>query len=184
MSRTTRAPLAMEHALLGFLRRRPMHGYELYQQLCDPHGLWLIWRIKQSQLYALLAKLESEGLVSATLQTQETRPPRRVFRLTRAGRDRFLTWVRSPVPHGRDLRQDFLAKLYFAAREGAGAAAALVAVQQAECRAWLDERRTGSPADGAPFEALVKNFRLHQIEAMLAWLDTGTPALIAAAADS
>src|SRR5947209_20400002 len=118
MSRMQRDPLALEHALLGLLRRQPMHGYELYQRLTDPAGLWLIWRMKQSQLYALLTRLEAEGYLAADLQLQDARPPRKIFHLTRAGRERFLAWVRAPVPHGRELRQDFLAKFYFALREG------------------------------------------------------------------
>src|SRR6476620_11890304 len=97
MSRIERNPLAMEYALLGFLRRRPMHGYEIYQRLADPEGLWLVWRMKQSQLYALLLRLESEGFIASTLQQQDTRPPRKIFRLTRLGRERYLAWVHSAV---------------------------------------------------------------------------------------
>src|ERR1700686_164320 len=101
MSRTERHPLAMELALLGFLRRRPMHGYEIYQHLTDPEGLWLVWRLKQSQLYALLLRLEAEDFITSTLQPQDAHPPRKFFKLTRAGRERYLAWVRSAVPHGR-----------------------------------------------------------------------------------
>lgn len=79
-------------------------------------GLWLVWRIKQSQLYALLAKLEAEGCIASTLHPQDAWPPRKVFKLTRTGRERYLAWVRSAVPHGRELRQDFFGKLYFALR--------------------------------------------------------------------
>ena len=72
-------PLTTEHALLGFLRRRPMYGYEIHQQLTHPTGLGLVWRLKQSQLYALLAKLEEAGYVTTTIEPQETRPPRKIF---------------------------------------------------------------------------------------------------------
>ncbi|MCZ7573422.1 MAG: PadR family transcriptional regulator [Ardenticatenaceae bacterium] len=169
-----RLPLTTEHALLGFLRRRPMYGYEIYQQLSDPAGLGLVWRLKQSQLYALLARLEHEGYITATLEPQDARPPRKVFRLTEAGREAFLAWVQSPVPRGRALRLEFLAKLYFARHEGLGVVERLVAAQRAACQSWRAEQQAQAAArrDAHPYDWLVCQFRIGQIEAMLAWLDT------------
>ncbi len=173
MSPMVRLPLTLEHALLGLLREQPRHGYDLYQRLSDPAGLGLIWRLKQSQLYALLAKLEAEGYLTATLKPQEARPTRRIYRLTPAGRAAYLAWVRSPVPHGRQLRQEFLAKLYFARREGSPLEAELITRQQELCRGWLAAQRALSDQRGAAgsFAWLVSEYRLGQIEAMLAWLD-------------
>lgn len=174
MSPMVPLPLTTEHALLGFLRQRPMYGYEIHQQLSDPAGLGLVWRLKQSQLYALLAKLEREGYISAEVEPQETRPPRKVFRLSETGRDAFLEWVQSPVGRGRELRLDFLAKLYFAQREGPAVVSRLIERQQATCEAWRAEQQAHAEAlrDAHPYEWLVCQFRIGQIEAMLAWLDT------------
>jgi DNA-binding PadR family transcriptional regulator len=173
MSRTERNPLTMEHALLGFLRQRPMHGYEIYQHLTDPHGLWLVWRMKQSQLYALLAKLEAEEYITSSLHPQDARPPRKVYKLTRTGRGRFLAWMRSPVPHGRELRQDFLAKLYFALQDAPAVTAELIDGQRAACRSWLLAMQAPERDDlnDRSFAGLVGRFRLGQIESMLKWLD-------------
>jgi DNA-binding PadR family transcriptional regulator len=173
MSRLS-SPLTTEHALLGFLRQQPMHGYEIYQRLSDPNGLGPVWRLKQSQLYALLAKLEEESYLTVTVELQDTRPPRKIFQLTEAGRAAFLAWVESPVPHGRTLRLDFLAKLYFAQREGPEIALHLIEAQRALCRSWLTAQQQEAHAlSGArPYEWLVHQFRIGQIEAMLAWLDT------------
>lgn len=173
MSPMTRLPLTTEHALLGFLRQRPMYGYEIYQQLSDAEGLGLVWRLKQSRLYALLAKLEQAGYVSATIESQDPRPPRKVFELTSAGRDAFLAWVERPVPHGREFRVDFLAKLYFARSEGPAVVARLVERQRAACRKWLEAQAAQAEElrEAQPFEWLVHEFRVGQLEAMLAWLD-------------
>lgn len=169
----TKLPLTIEHALLGFLHREPLHGYELYQQLTDPAGLWLVWRIKLSQLYALLTKLEKTGYISATLQPQENRPPRKVFALTERGDAAYHAWVQSPVLHGRMMRQEFLAKLFFALREGQAVARQLITRQRAESRQWLAEYapRSHDFSDQPNFATLVNQFRSHQIEAVLAWLD-------------
>ena len=178
MSPMIRSPLTIEHALLGFLRRQPGHGYEIYQQLCDPAGLGLVWRIKQSQLYALLAKLEDKGYVTATLEPQGTRPPRKVFELTPAGRNVFLEWVQSPVPHGRQLRLDFLAKLYFARREDL--ATQLIERQRITCGEWLAAQQEQANAVEAnqPYDWLVYRFRIGQIQAMLNWLDVCEQTLV------
>jgi DNA-binding PadR family transcriptional regulator len=187
MSRTERHPLTMEHALLGFLRQRPMHGYEIYQRITDPDGLWLVWRMKQSQLYALLIRLEAEEYITSTLQPQDAHPPRKVYKLTRAGRERYLDWVRSAVPHGRELRQDFFGKLYFALQEGPEVAAQLLARQREACHTWLADMRAAQELsdESVPglhldpsFESLVSQFRIGQIESMLEWLDASEQKLL------
>jgi DNA-binding PadR family transcriptional regulator len=175
MSPMPRLPLTIEHSLLGFLRHKPMHGYEIHQQFAEPGGLGAVWRLKQSQLYALLARLEEDGYVTGAIQAQadSARPPRRVFRLTRSGREAFLDWVRSPVLHGRQIRLEFLAKLYFARQESDALVAQLIERQRVACRDWLAAQRklAGSADQAQPYEWLVSQFRIGQIEAMLHWLD-------------
>src|SRR3712207_428899 len=114
MSPMVKLPLTLEHALLGFLWQRPMHAYEIHQMLKEARALGLIWHLKQSQLYALLARLEEEGYITSITEPQGTRPPRRVMHLTSQGREAFQRWLVEPVAHGRDFRQEFLAKLFFA----------------------------------------------------------------------
>lgn len=168
------ASFTMEYALLGFFRHHPRHGYELYQQFSDPTGLWQVWRLKQSQFYALLAKLETAGYLSATLHSQDARPPRKILQLTAAGQSVFLAWVSSPVAHARQIRMEFLAKLYFAQREGTEVAQQLIAQQQAMCRTWLAEKQIEAQNMDmqAGFPGYVAQFRLSQLESILAWLAT------------
>lgn len=173
MSPVLYTPTSVAWSLLGFLHQRPMHGYEIYQQLEAAQGLSLVWKLKQSQLYALLARLEAQGHVTHTLQPQETHPPRKVFTLTAAGREAFQAWVSGPVARGRDFRIAFLAKLYFAREQGPEATRQLVQRQREVCAAWIADYRAqlhALPAD-QDYAALVLRFRVGQIEAMLAWLD-------------
>ena len=78
MSPLLRQPLTVEHALLGFLHERPMHGYEIHQHLAGLAGLGLVWQVKQSHLYAMLDKLEGDGYIAGRQQSQDARPPRRI----------------------------------------------------------------------------------------------------------
>jgi DNA-binding PadR family transcriptional regulator len=173
MSPLRRQPLTIELALLGFLLDESRHGYEIHQQLSDPAGLGLVWRVKQSHLYALLGRLEQQGFITGHQEPQDNRPPRMVFHLTASGRETFNLWVSSPVPHGRELRQEFLAKLYFAERQGANRAKRLIDRQQSACRKWRAELmdRLREAEEPGRYERLVWQFRVGQIDAMLTWLD-------------
>lgn len=166
--------LTIEHALLGFLRAQPQHGYAIHQELADPAKLGSVWQVKLSQLYALLGKLEDAGYVTTTTEPQATKPPRKLFHLTAAGRAAFLSWVQSPVANGRSLRLEFLVKLYFARREGGDVAARLLAGQREQCQSWLaaeQEIVDAETQNGHQYGRLVHQFRLGQIQAMLTWLD-------------
>src|SRR5258706_7246757 len=84
----------------------------------------------------MLERLEPDGSIAGRQQAQDTRPPRRIFHLTAAGRRAFREWLSRPVSHGREIPLEFMAKLYFARREGPEWVSQLIALQQAECRPW------------------------------------------------
>ncbi len=166
-------PLTIEHALLGLLRQQPMYGYEIHQRLLASAELGLVWRIKQSLLYAHLIRLEEEGLISSMLEPQGSKPPRKILQITPAGAAIFLAWVGSPVEYGRDFRLEFLAKLYFARMEGIPAALQLVARQrEASAQRLANLQQRGATLESEhSYDWLVLRYRIGQIEAALAWLD-------------
>lgn len=179
MSARATSSLTLEHALLGFLQQRPMHAYEMFQLLSRGKPLGQVWHLKQSHLYALLARLERVGYVATTTEAQGIRPPRKVMSLTAGGRSAFQRWLVTPVAHGRDFRIEFLAKLFFARQSGAEAVAALVDVQRRACQGWLLTLRAQLTSIGAEcsYDRLVLQFRISQITAILGWLDTCTNTL-------
>jgi DNA-binding PadR family transcriptional regulator len=150
-----------------------MHPYEMHQRLIQAEALGLVWRLKQSHLYAILGRLEDEGYIASITEPQGTRPPRKVMHLTGDGRMAFERWMAAPVSHGRDFRVEFLAKLYFAQQEGPAAVAQLVSAQRAACARWLADlnARVDTSDPSRPFVRLVLQFRAGQIGAILAWLD-------------
>jgi PadR family transcriptional regulator, regulatory protein AphA len=171
MSPMVRRPPGMELALLGFLRQGPQYGYQLHQMISDPVGLGTIWRLKQSQLYALLTKLEKDGYIWGELGAQETaHPPRRMFQLTNTGQAIYQDWLKNPVSAPRLVRQEFMAKLYFARYESQEQARALIALQRAACRKWLEAKKV-EKVEPSSFNWTLHQYRLSQIEALLAWLD-------------
>jgi len=178
MSRSS-APLALEYVLLGILDQNPMHGYDLFRRLNSINGIRLIWNLKQSLLYALLDKLESDGLLSGQVIAGESRPSRREYSLTPAGREAFHAWMHSPVEHGRQMRQDFLARLYFAIQAGNETALGLIDQQKQLCLRWQEEIQSSCrESTGSNFDRFVLSFRLSQVQSMLDWLENCTRELI------
>ena len=178
MSPKRSANLTIEHALLGFLQDGPLHGYELYQRLQAAQALGLVWQLKQPHLYALLTKLEEGGLVAVVEQDSDPGATpgraRRPLSLTPTGRAAFGRWRETPVQHGRDLRIEFLAKLFWAEQQSATDGQQLLAGQRAVCTRWLADIETELRQNAAHdvYPQLVLLFRQGQIAAMLAWLDT------------
>ncbi len=157
-----------EFAVLGTLASGPKHGYEILQLL--EQSLGSTWYVSQSQLYSLLKRLEREGLVLSTMQPQEGRPSKRVFSLTPLGRGTFMQWVFTPSEHVRDLRIEFLAKLFFIYHLSLQGADSLLKAQirvLEHARERITQKRL---EETDPYEKLVLEFKLTTLEAWLGWL--------------
>ncbi len=155
-----------------------MHGYEIHQTLLESNALGLVWRVKQGQLYSLLARLEGEGLIRASTESQGARPPRKMLEVTDRGREAYHRWVIEPVQHPREVRLLFLAKLFCAHRLGPGYVSELVRRQEQEFRGQLDglSRQMEEHSQSA-FDELVYEYRIGQVEATLRWLSRCLDAL-------
>ena len=157
-----------EYALFGALMSGPRHGYEILRFL--ETGLGPAWRVSTSQLYALLKRMDKEGLVNSTLETQDTRPSKRVFSIMPAGRKRFLQWLKSPTAHARDLRIEFLTKLYFFHYLDIQGGSDLVNSQIALLKQFQSILRKKKLAEGDDYKRLVYGFRISTLKGWLDWL--------------
>ena len=165
---STRLPL--EQAALGLLMTGARHGYELHKAFVEQFGD--TWHAGRSQFYAALKALEAEGLAHTEIVPQEGRPPRKVLAITPAGRQAFLAWLRTPVPHVRDVRVEFLARLRLFRCLALDGVDQLIDAQIGVCRERL--RRIEAGVEDLPqdlFSELVDDFRRRQIEAVIAWLE-------------
>lgn len=165
--RTTISP---EPALLGFLRQAPLHGYDLYKQVTTELGP--VWHLGQSQMYAILKEYETRGWVRIVLQTQGGRPPRKVLELTPAGSHAFDEWMEQSARGLRELRVDFLARLFFARAQGKQPLRRLLDRQIQATRREMENFVTArADQDPSEFADLVRNFRVEQLRAILDWLE-------------
>ena len=164
-----RPETATRYALLGLLLDQPSHGYDLYQRFSDPVGLGQVWHLGMSQMYADLKTLEARGWVSARTEQQDTRPAKKIFTLTPAGRAVFEEWMAKPSRGLREMRAEFIVRLYFARHRGPKAITALVAREKGTLRQELkDLKSSSSGSDG--FVRAVNLFRTSQINAAITWL--------------
>src|SRR5579871_365439 len=99
------------YVLLGLLLDGPRHGYDLARSFAPSTPLGEVVHLGASHLYALLGRLERDGLVAGQRQDDGVHPPRRVYRVTPSGRAAVLGWVDLPVERPRDLLLDFPLKL-------------------------------------------------------------------------
>ncbi len=154
--------------ILGMLRHSPSHGYDLCRELADRLGE--IWTLRTSHIYALLSGLEKDGLVQHERVGQERRPTKKVFRITAAGQEAFMDWVRSPVEHLRDIRLEFLAKLHFSLVDSPSAAADLIGDQLGVCLRYEKRLREKRRLCKTATEQAALDYRLAMMDATVAWL--------------
>jgi DNA-binding PadR family transcriptional regulator len=168
------APLSLEYILLGFLEQKPIHGYDLYKQISGFEPISLVWRVKQSQLYALLERLEDDGLILSTVIPGESHPNRNQYHLTSIGRQTFYAWRNSPVQHGRDIRMEFLAKIYFALLAGPETVLDLIEEQKAVCYEWLSQFHNDlmNTSENQIYERIVFQYRASQVQTIIEWLES------------
>ncbi len=97
-------------ALLGMLRYKPMSGYDM-KQMSD-HSISHFWNENYGNIYPVLKKMESEGLVSMNREEQENAPARKVYTITEAGQVEFSNWMAGP-PEPGILRDELLLQIFF-----------------------------------------------------------------------
>jgi DNA-binding PadR family transcriptional regulator len=159
------------YAILGVLRARPTHGYEIAQRFGDNTDLSLVLPLDRNSVYTLLKDLDSQGLIQGRREVIGLRPVRTVFSLTSDARTRFLAWATEPVERLRELRSAFLLKLYFCRELGAEPSARLLDAQVQTTRAYLEDvSQLMRASQLGSFTQSVYSSKLGAAEAALSWL--------------
>jgi PadR family transcriptional regulator AphA len=180
MARKKNTLSAPEHAVLGLLRR-PMHGYQVARKMAGGSGLGLVCPLGMSNVYFLLGTLQERGLVEVEERQEERYPPRVLLRATAAGHRAFDGWLREPVTRLRQVRLDFLVKLFFLGGEDPALAGELVGTHKDFCHRYLAEwRELAESTDSAGFDRLAIEAKIAVGEGTLRWLEQCERSLAAA----
>lgn len=71
----------LDIVILNLLRHGERHGYEMVQSLKVIQGL----KIREGNIYPILARLQTDGLVTSYCEASRDGPPRKYFKLTDSG---------------------------------------------------------------------------------------------------
>jgi len=88
----------------------PMSGYDIKKKIETMAGFF--WKESYSQIYPVLKRLNSEGLITRTIEKQLGKPDRHIYKLTKEGVDALIEWLLEPVEHHVG-RHEILLKLLF-----------------------------------------------------------------------
>ena len=167
-------PLTMDFILLGIIGQKPTHAYDLYRQLTASEELKTVWTFRQSRLYAVLDKIEKNGLITTHIDPDSGLPVRKICTLTLAGESTFEDWLHRPVDHLNEVRSDFLGKLYFLKDRPRDERQKVIDDQLRCCEKWLAsiEKKLAQHPNPEDYLNMVYRFRKESILSVTRWLGT------------
>jgi len=165
--------MSVRHALLGLLIQRPRHGYDLHAAFEAVMGGEHNWDVKPAQIYTTLARLEEGGLIKQDGVEQGGGPEKRIYVITRQGRDTLAEWFATGVEpeHQRD---EFYIKLILAAATGEASPRKVIQTQRARLYQDLHAmtaKRKQLDKSVALAQILLMDKTVMHLEADLRWLD-------------
>ncbi len=161
----------MRQTLLALLAKEPAHGYELKQALEQTFGA-AYPQPNIGQIYVTLGRLENNGLIRGQDVSQSSRPNKRVYEITDAGREELAKWFEEPTD-GPRVRDEFFLKLVLAPETGLADRLALINKQR---RHYLNTMRglsrlaAAEDRDNRVAQLLIEGAMLH-LQADLDWLE-------------
>ena len=164
--------LTPDETLLGLLAAEARHGYQLIACFRDPAQLGYVWQLSTSQLYAVLKRLDAQGLISGQAIESGDAPTRIEYTLTPAGIRRLEAWLSDSAPPAsvRRVRVEFLSRLYIARLLNVPTLD-IVRQQQASCAQRRAERRAERDQAAPGVGRLALELEIVQLDAILNWID-------------
>ncbi len=102
--------MSLPHALLGLIHYQPATGYDLKSTF--QKSIHFFWNAALPQIYRTLKQMEGQGWIISTVELQEGKPNRKVYRVTEDGRKELLRWLAKP-PETPEPRYPMLVKVFF-----------------------------------------------------------------------
>ena len=85
----------IEMAVLGLLKERTMHGYELKKELTAQLGQF--WQVSYGSLYPALKRLEKQGAVERIFPKGDVKRAKNIYRITKHGEVEFAEALAEPT---------------------------------------------------------------------------------------
>lgn len=164
--------LLPDHTILGLIAAQPEHGYDLLAHFQAQDELGRVWTMSHSQIYNVLKRLESKGLIRGETRESSMAPTRTEYTITPAGYARLEDWLfdRPPPTSIRGIRVEFLSKLHICRLLGRDAGP-IIERQRATCINQRGEILNQQQKSGSATERLALDFVIGQLNAAITWLD-------------
>jgi DNA-binding PadR family transcriptional regulator len=159
--------------LLGLLLDRPMHGYELYQQI-KLEGIDGWFNVSMAGVYYSLGKLRDQGWVVEARQRGGRSTRKSIYHLTEEGRDAFFAAIEAQARDEERAYLDYDLVIYLLNKVPLARATSLLEERQAFLAREMDtvagavaEERAGN---GSPLTLAILDHRRRYLEMEHAWL--------------
>ncbi|MCX4672124.1 PadR family transcriptional regulator [Streptomyces sp. NBC_01381] len=104
--------MAIEHAILVSLLEQPGSGYELARRF--ERSIGYFWTATHQQIYRVLKRMESDGLLDVRDVPQQGRPDKKEYAVAAEGRAALSAWLHEPI-EPESVRHDLAVKIRGAA---------------------------------------------------------------------
>lgn len=142
--------MALEHAILVSLTELSGSGYELARRFDKSIGFF--WSATHQQIYRVLTRMDAAGWIAGTSVAQDGRPDKKVYSVSKAGRNELDRWIAEPTDPSI-LREELAVKIRGAVNGDIEALKAEVRrhrsvhVERLELYRLIEKRDFPSPAD-------------------------------------
>jgi DNA-binding PadR family transcriptional regulator len=162
--------MSVRHALLALLSEGPKYGLQLREEFEARTGE--VWPLNVGQVYTTLQRLERDELVESDASEQDS--PQKGFRITAAGADELIRWLRTPPDLASPPRDELVIKVLVALRLPGTDVREVIQVHRRYLVELMQQwtRIKESEAESDLNLALVVDAELFRLDAVVRWLDT------------
>lgn len=87
--------MSLPHALLGLINYTPLTGYDL--KTTFNASINMFWNASLPQIYRTLHQMEKSGWVLSSIEQQEGKPNRKIYKITNKGKKELRKWLGGPL---------------------------------------------------------------------------------------
>jgi DNA-binding PadR family transcriptional regulator len=170
---TTPSTTKIDLLLLGLLLDRPMHGYELYQQI-QAEGIDTWFNVSMAGVYYSLGKLRDQGMVAESRQRGGRSARKSIYRLTDQGRAAFFSAMETQALSQEPVYLDYDIVIYLLNKLPLQQAISLLEQHQAflESKAQQLQKKLGAEQDtgDSALQLAVLDHKRRYLEMEQTWL--------------
>jgi PadR family transcriptional regulator AphA len=163
--------VSFRYFILGLLAQQPMSGYDIKRFLKRLN--WLISSPSFGSVYPALHALLKDSLVTVDIVHRGSKPSRKVYSITEAGRQTLQEWIDQPIESGASLKA-FLMRLMLASNLSHTELIAYLQQRRSQVavhRAALERVSEAQVETGGLGQRLAFDYGLVAAMAELTWLD-------------